>query len=179
VAVPTFPETTRATRAEGVLTSRDGTRLWWQSYAPPSPRATVVVFPGGGDHSGRYPGLTSALVSAGYAVALLDFRGHGRSDGRRWHVSRFGEYLDDADVFVASVREGAPEQPLFVVGHSMGGLIAATWGLTPGRGVAGVVLSSPYFRLAVEPPRAKLLGARLAGTGCRGCRRRPVSASRT
>jgi alpha-beta hydrolase superfamily lysophospholipase len=53
---------------------------------------------------------------------------------------------------------------VFVVGHSMGGLVAALWGMEPGRGVGGFVLSSPYFRLKLEPPRLKVLGARLAGT---------------
>ncbi|HET6922610.1 MAG TPA: alpha/beta hydrolase, partial [Anaeromyxobacteraceae bacterium] len=116
----------------------------------------------GGDHSGRYPGLTAALVRAGIEVALLDFRGHGRSGGKRWHVDRFDEYLGDLDVFLEKVRAEAEGRRLFLVGHSQGGLIAALWGLDP-RPVAGIVLSSPYLRLAFEPPRLKVALGRLVG----------------
>jgi alpha-beta hydrolase superfamily lysophospholipase len=64
---------------------------------------------------------------------------------------------------VAKLREDGLAGPLFVVGHSMGGLIAALWGLSHGREAAGFVLSSPYLRLAVEPPAVKVLAARLLG----------------
>jgi alpha-beta hydrolase superfamily lysophospholipase len=161
--VPAFPASTEARHDDGFLQGKGG-RLYWQRYVPPVPRATVAVLPGGGDHSGRYPGLTSALVRAGAEVVLLDFRGHGRSDGRRWHVDGFRDYLDDTDVFLDHVRAGAAGRKVFVVGHSQGGLIAASWGLSPARDVAGFVLSSPYLRLKLEPPRLKVLGARLVGT---------------
>jgi alpha-beta hydrolase superfamily lysophospholipase len=161
--VPTFPSASEAMHEEGFLHASDGVRLYWQRYAPPSPRATVAVLHGGGDHSGRYPGITSALVRAGLAVALVDFRGHGQSDGRRWHVDGFGEYLSDLDTFMAEVRAGAPRQKVFLVGHSQGGHIAALWGLSPGRGVAGVVLSSPYLQLAMKPPVVKVFVSLLVG----------------
>lgn len=161
--VPTFPSPAEAVREEGQLVSRDGTRLHWQRYAPPRPRATVAVLPGGGDHGGRYPALTRALVAAGFEVALLDFRGHGRSEGRRWHVDAFSEYHDDLDAFVAAVRERAGDRKLFVAAHSMGGLIAAGWGLLPGRRADGFVFSSPWLRPAVDPPRLKVALGRVAG----------------
>jgi alpha-beta hydrolase superfamily lysophospholipase len=93
----------------------------------------------------------------------VDFRGHGQSDGRRWYVDAFSDYLADLDAFVAKLREDGLAGPLFVVGHSMGGLIAALWGLSHGREVAGFVLSSPFFGLALEPPAVKVLAARLLG----------------
>ena len=153
MTVPAFPSPAEARREEGALRARDGLDLFWQRYRPEAPRATVAVLHGGGDHSGRYPGLTAALVRAGMEVALLDFRGHGRSGGARWHVMRFEEYLEDLEVFLERVRADAAGRRLFLVGHSQGGLIAARWGLDPMRPVAGVVLSSPWLRLAFEPPR--------------------------
>jgi len=68
------------------------------------------------------------------------------------------------DAFMAHVRAGAGGKKVLVVAHSQGALIAATWALAPERGVAGFVLSSPYFRLKFEPPRLKILVARLVGT---------------
>jgi alpha-beta hydrolase superfamily lysophospholipase len=158
-----YPSAAEARREEGLLHSKGGLRLHWLRHTPPDARGTVAVLPGGGDHSGRYPALTSALVKAGFSAAALDFRGHGRSEGRRWHIDSFQDYLDDLDAFMALVHEGADGGKVFVVAHSQGALIAVTWATEAPRDVGGFVLSSPYFRLKLTPPRLKVLGARLAG----------------
>jgi len=162
--VPSFPTEAEARHEEGFLNSADHLRLYWQRYTPASPRATVAVIHGGGDHSGRYPALTAALVRAGFQAALLDLRGHGQSDGRRFYVDAFSDYLHDVDAFFAKLRaDGLARGKLLVVAHSMGGLVASLWGLTHGAEVDGFVLSSPYFRLAMRPPLTKVVAARLAG----------------
>ncbi len=161
--VPAFPSASEASHQEGFLNSGDHLRLYWQRYRPPSPRATVAVLHGGGDHSGRYPALTAGLVRAGFEVALLDLRGHGQSDGRRWHVDTFDDYLADIDAFLGRLCQDGYAGKLFVAAHSMGSLIAARWGIDHWREPAGFVLSSPYLRLAMRPPLAKVWGARLAG----------------
>jgi alpha-beta hydrolase superfamily lysophospholipase len=164
VAVPAFPSASEARHEEGFVRSPDGVRLYWQRYRPPGePRATVAVLHGGGDHSGRYPGVTAALVRAGFEVAMVDFRGHGQSDGRRWHVDSFNDYFADLDTFMAKVREESAGRRIFVVGHSQGGLIAAAWGLEAGRAVSGIALSSPYLKLAFEPPVVKKYASLMLG----------------
>jgi len=164
MSVPTFPTEAEARHEEGFLNSADHLRLYWQRFTPPAARATVAVLHGGGDHSGRYPGITSALVRAGFQVALVDFRGHGQSDGRRWHVDAFSDYLSDLDAFVAKLSlDGVAGDQLFALGHSQGALIATLWGLSRGRHVSGFVLVSPWFRMAVRPPLPKLLAASLVG----------------
>jgi alpha-beta hydrolase superfamily lysophospholipase len=164
MSVPSFPSETEARHEEGFIDSADHLRLFWQRYTPPGARGTVLVLHGGGDHSGRYAGITSALVTAGFQVALLDFRGHGQSDGRRFHVDQFADYLSDLDALVAKLsQDGVAGDRLFVVAHSQGGLIAALWGLAMGRHISGFVLSSPYFRLARRPPLGKLLAAKVLG----------------
>ncbi|HEY6098767.1 MAG TPA: lysophospholipase, partial [Anaeromyxobacter sp.] len=101
---------------------------------------------------------------AGFQVALVDLRGHGQSDGRRWHVDAFQDNLSDLDAFVARLsQDGVAGDELFVVAHSHGALVAALWGMTRGRHVSGFVLSSPYFRLALRPPALKVLAAKLVG----------------
>lgn len=164
--LPTFPTDAEARHEEGFLNSADHLRLYWQRFTPQGApaRATAAVLHGGGDHSGRYAGITRALVGAGFQVALLDFRGHGQSDGRRWHVDAFRDYLHDLDAFVAKLsQDGIAGERLFAVGHSQGGLIAALWGASHGSLLSGMVLSSPYLKLALRPPAAKVLAARLAG----------------
>src|SRR5512138_2279908 len=156
--VPSFPIESEARHDEGFLNSADHLRLFWQRYTPADAIATVLVLHGGGDHSGRYPALTDALVRARLQVALVDLRGHGQSDGRRWHVDTFQDNVADLDAFVAKLsQDGVVGDQLFVVGHSHGALVAATWGLTRGRHVGGFVFSSPFFRLAEPPPLLKLL----------------------
>jgi alpha-beta hydrolase superfamily lysophospholipase len=163
MAVPVFPSEAEARREDGFVHARDGTRLFWQRYVPRAPRGTVAVLHGGGDHSGRYAGITRALVRAGFTVALLDFRGHGRSAGRRWYVSSFTDYLDDLDAFMARVRESDGGGAPFVCAHSQGALIAIRWALASRRDVSGFVLTSPYLRLALKPPPLKLLTAQVVG----------------
>jgi alpha-beta hydrolase superfamily lysophospholipase len=164
--VPSFPTEAEAHHEEGFLNSADRLRLYWQRYTPARARATVAVLHGGGDHSGRYPGITSELVKAGFQVALVDLRGHGQSDGRRWHIDAFSDYMSDLDAFVAKLsQDGVANDQLFVVAHSMGALVAAYWGLSRGRGrhVSGFVFSSPYLRLATKPPLVQVLAARAIG----------------
>ncbi len=166
MAVPRFPTDAEARHEEGFLNSVDHLRLFWQRYTPPSARATVVVIHGAADHSGRYPAITTALVRGGFQVALVDLRGHGQSDGRRWHVDSFQDYLHDLDAFVAKLsQDGVAGDRLFVLAHSQGALVAALWGMTRARGkhVSGFVLSSPYLELAMRPPALKVLVARIVG----------------
>jgi alpha-beta hydrolase superfamily lysophospholipase len=162
--LPSFPTEAEARHEEGFLNSADHLRLYWQRFTPPSPKATVLVLHGGGDHCGRYPGVTAALVAAGFQAALFDFRGHGQSDGRRWHVDAFADYLHDLDAFVAKLsQDGIARDRLFVLGHSQGALIGALWAVRHARLLSGLVLSSPYLRLALKPPAAKVLAAKLVG----------------
>jgi len=163
VTLPAFPRSDQALRIEGTVRSAGGIDIHFERYTPPRPRSTVMVLHGAGDHAGRYAGVTDALVSAGHEVALLDFRGHGRSGGRRWYVDRFEDYLSDLDAFAARVRADAAGRKLFVVAHSQGGHIAAHWGIKGGKDVAGFVLSNPYFRLAIDPPKVKIWTALLVG----------------
>lgn len=164
MSVPSYPSEVEAKHEEGFLNSADHLRLYWQRFTPARPLATVAVLHGGGDHSGRYPALTAALVKAGFQVALVDFRGHGQSDGRRWHVDAFADYVADLDAFVAKLsQDGIAGERLFAVAHSQGALVTALWGLTRGRHLSGFVLSSPYFRLALKPPAVKMLAARVLG----------------
>lgn len=163
MAIPVFPGSDLARHEAGAVRAAGGPEIHWERYTPPTPRSTVLVLHGAGDHLGRYAGLTDALVRAGHEVALLDFRGHGRSGGKRWFVDRFEDYLADLDAFAAPMREHAAGRKVFVAAHSQGGHIAAHWALGSGRWVDGVVLSNPYFRLAIDPPKVKMWSALLMG----------------
>ncbi len=146
---------------EGFFSARDGLRLFWHTARPASPAAHVAVVHGYAEHLGRHAEVTRALVDAGYTAHLLDCRGHGQSGGKRAHVDRFDDYLSDLDLFLARVREQARGLPVFLLGHSHGGLIAARYLLDKPDAVRGAVLSSPYFRLKLAVSPVKIMAGKL------------------
>lgn len=138
-----------AAGVESVLIRGDGARLYQHDLAPEhaGTGAVLALMHGYGEHSRRYDELAGYLVARGHVVCRLDARGHGRSTGQRGHVRRYDEYLDDFVAFVNAIVERHPGRPLFVLGHSNGGLIAVR-ALERGLpGVQGLVLTSPLLGL--------------------------------
>ena len=147
---------------EGYLKARDGLRLYWKAVAADVPRAVLVAVHGYGDHGGRYLHALEYFARHGYQGYAFDYRGHGRSDGRRGYVRRWDEYLDDLDVFLAWVEERRQGLPLFVLGQSHGGLLLGAWATRREGQAEGVVLTSPYLQLAMPVPAAKIAAGRVA-----------------
>lgn len=139
----------------GTLEGSDRLRLFYRWHPAAAPRAAVVVVHGIAEHSGRYVHVLDALNAHGCDALGLDLRGHGHSAGTRVYVDRFADYLDDVDAAVAQVRARRPGVPVFIVGHSMGGLVAVQHALARGDGIAGYILSSPGLRAAVHIPAWK------------------------
>ncbi len=141
-----------------------GMVYYYQHWIPHNAAALVVYVHGLGDHIDRYGALTQSLTQAGCAVAMFDQRGHGRSDGRRGHVERFMDWVDDLASFIHfSMAALPPGVPLFLVGHSMGALIGINFLLTHAAPVAGMVSLSAAFVPTVQIPHWKQnLGRRLA-----------------
>lgn len=138
--------------AELLIAPPAGPRLFEQVWLPEGkPKASVAVVHGLGEHSGRYAPLADDLTRHGYAVHALDLRGHGRSEGERAYVTSFGAYLDDLQRFLAKVRK--PGEPLFVLGHSMGGTIVTLAAIARGLDADGVILSGPALPDGRQPPR--------------------------
>ncbi|HJO26917.1 MAG: lysophospholipase [Planctomycetes bacterium] len=124
------------------------------------PRARLVLVHGFGEHSGRYGHVAAALNAAGVAVSACDLRGHGESGGTRVFIERFDDYLDDVDAVLAETRAKSSGEPLFLLGHSMGGQIAALHALRRKPDIAGLILSSPSMGFAVHVPAWKAAAGR-------------------
>jgi len=152
--------------APAPLAAADGVRLVCYASRPSGKaRGAVAVVHGYGEHAGRYFQLGGEFAARGFHMCAYDLRGHGRSAGRRGHVTRFKEYLDDTASFLDRVRSEAAGLPLFLLGHSMGGLIAAVFAeQRRPNDLAGLVLSAPFLRLAEPVPRYKLVLAHIAST---------------
>lgn len=134
------------------LRTADGLALHGQAWplAGPAARGSVLVVHGLGEHIGRHAGLAARLNAFGWQVAGYDLRGHGRSQGPRGGLPEGDALLHDVALMIDAVRSAWPG-PLVLLGHSMGGLIAARFvagGLDAARPpwqreVDGLVLSSP------------------------------------
>jgi acylglycerol lipase len=119
---------------------------------PATPKAMVALAHGYGEHVGRYGHVIEALNRRGYAVFAVDHRGHGASPGRRTSIRRFDDYVDDFHVLVGQARSRLPALPLYVLGHSMGGLIATRYALRHQRDLTGLVLSGPALIVGESVP---------------------------
>jgi alpha-beta hydrolase superfamily lysophospholipase len=149
------PESTLST-----YTASDGDNLAVQDWHLPEgvrPRATVLLVHGLGEHAGRYDGLARLLNHWRFAVRGYDQYGHGHSGGVRGSVPHQHRLLDDLADLVESTRNRTPELPLVLLGHSLGGLVAAGFvarGIVP---VDGLVLSSPALAPRLNAVQKMLL----------------------
>lgn len=117
-----------------LIQTREGIRIYYRQRLPAHPKAVVMICHGYAEHSSFYVQFMEFLAEHGYGAYALDHRGHGHSEAERGHLDRFEVFLEDLDVFVDHVRELHPTQPLFMFGHSMGGLISFNYGiLHPGK----------------------------------------------
>lgn len=108
----------------GQFSGRDGTKLYYEQWNPPEPKAGIIFVHGVGDHCGRYGPFTQYFLKHAYRVCLYDQRGHGKSEGKRSHVDDFESLYHDLEDYVKFCRKGSPENlPWFIVGHSLGGQI--------------------------------------------------------
>lgn len=145
----------RAERAvapeEGFVRTPDGLDLFWRSWLPEGEaRGTLLFVHGLGEHSGRYRNPVDYFAPRGWRCYAFDYRAHGRSPGAKVHIERFDDFLTDLETLRGLVAERHPKGPLVVVGHSQGGLITLLDAIRRPRGLAGVVVSSPF--LGIAPP---------------------------
>ncbi len=127
---------------EGTFKGVNGSIIYYRVWQPErEPRAVLLLAHGYAEHSGRYTHVADYFVGRGYAVYALDHRGHGQSAGRRGYFKRFQFLVDDLDTFFGLVRQRAPGRTVFLVGHSMGGLLAAAYTIQHPDRLDGLVLS--------------------------------------
>jgi alpha-beta hydrolase superfamily lysophospholipase len=131
----------------GRVRTADQLDLVCQSWISPAPRGVIVVVHGLAEHSGRYHDTAEFFCANNWSVYACDLRAHGHSPNPpkagRVHVRRFSDYFLDVDAVVQQAQKQHPDLPLFILGHSMGGLISISYALEKPDGLAGVIISSP------------------------------------
>ncbi|NND00263.1 MAG: alpha/beta hydrolase [Gammaproteobacteria bacterium] len=116
------------------------------------PKAVIMLVHGLGEHCERYSALAEALNDAGYALCSLDLPGHGHSSGLRGHISDFAEYETAVLGLYEKIKKCCPEQSVFILGHSMGGLITTHLLLNHQHLFKGALLSGAAIQSPQEPP---------------------------
>ncbi len=136
-------------------TTKDGLRLFGQSWMPSRPRGIILLVHGLAEHSGRYDGFAKSANAAGLGVFAIDLRGHGRSPGVALWINSFDDYLLDVDTLVETVKQSSVSCPLFLMGHSLGGAIAVRWvsqRAAKTTSLHGLVLSSAALKIGPGTP---------------------------
>jgi acylglycerol lipase len=141
-------ETTASNVSEERFKGDGGLNIFFRSWRPSGPpRAVVAIVPGFNSHSGYYFWVAAQLTAAGYAVYAVDLRGRGQSDGERYYVDRFEDYVGDVAHMVALARSRDKDLPVFVLGHSAGGVVSCLYTLELQAELAGLICMSFAFQV--------------------------------
>jgi acylglycerol lipase len=147
------------------IATRDGVAIhlhrWQAAPSFPKPLARIALVHGLAEHGRRYDAFALRLNAAGIELIAADLRGHGKSAGERVWIDHFDRYLFDTEALLEAAATTAPTDiPLVLMGHSMGGTIAALWVAERLAGsshpLAGLILSSPALKPGDDVPRWKL-----------------------
>jgi acylglycerol lipase len=133
-----------------------GLNIFMRSWRPEgTPRGVTVLIHGFNAHSGYMIWPAEQFVANGFASYALDLRGRGKSEGERFYVEKFSDYLGDVDKLVEIARADNPGVPVYVLGHSAGGVIASSYVFEHQDKIAGLICES--FALDVGLPNAAAL----------------------
>lgn len=133
---------------EEFFKGRNGTKLFMRTWRPSqAPRAVVVICHGVNSHSGQYLWVAEQLQVAGFVVYAYDHRGRGKSEGPRFYIDDIEDYTADLATFVQLAKTREPGLPVFLLGHSAGGVVSCTYALDHQAELAGFICESFAFEV--------------------------------
>jgi acylglycerol lipase len=143
---------------EAWLEREDGLRLFVRHWEPTDAvSASLVICHGVNSHGGQYLRAAEDFAARGFAVTVLDLRGRGRSDGERFYVESIDDYVADVSQAIERARSYHPDRPLYLLGHSAGGVTAVTYALDHQERIDGLICESFAFRVYAPNIALKLL----------------------
>lgn len=150
-------------RKEGYLTTREEAKIYYQTWLPlKQAKASVVLVHGLGSHSDWFSNVGERLVEADYGVYALDLYGNGKSSGQRGYINSWSDFRSDLNYFCQWVKSQNSEQPLFLFGHSLGGLIVLEYLLQLSPHVTGIIVMAPALGKVGISPMKILVGKLLS-----------------
>jgi acylglycerol lipase len=134
-------------REEGV-TGVGGLNIFVRSWRPAGKaRGVIAICHGVKSHSGYYTWAAEQFVANGFAVYAIDLRGRGKSDGDRFYLEKFDDYLSDVDTLVRLAKAREPGLPVFLLGHSAGGVVSSVYTLEHQAKLTGFICESFAFQV--------------------------------
>ena len=147
------------------LTTFDHLKLFCRRWEPENDaRGVIVLVHGLGEHSGRYLDFAERLNQAGFAVSAFDLRGHGRSAGPRGHLPSFDAYMADISTILDETFAHFPGIPIFLYGHSLGGILVLAYPLRKQSSLAGVVAAGAGLRSSIAEEKLKVFLSQVLGS---------------
>lgn len=145
--------------SEFYINSKDGTRLFYRRWSTKDTPAALIIFVHGfGEHSGRYNHWAEKFNHTGMAMTAVDYRGHGKADGKRGHTGSMKLLMDDIQVLIEQSVKDFPGIPCFLYGHSMGGNLVLNYHLRRDANFfKGIISGSPWLKLAFEAPKITVI----------------------
>ena len=138
--------------------TKDGLKLFAQVWEPEGEvKAVISLVHGLGEHSGRYKLLAQKFNEKGFVLLAFDQRGSGQSEGRRGHAPSYTVLLDDVEQLLDEAKKRYPGKARFIYGHSLGGNLALNYCLRRNPPLEGMIVTSPWLKLAVEPPLIQII----------------------
>jgi acylglycerol lipase len=144
---------TQISTTEEFVEGTGGAKIFLRSWRPATPpRGVIVISHGFNSHSGQYDWPARQFAAAGFAVYGADLRGRGNSLGERFYVESVDAYVGDVHLAVTAAKKREPGLPVFMLGHSAGGVIACTYALDHPAELAGLICESFAFRVPAPRP---------------------------
>lgn len=150
---------------EGIFRGVRDKNIYYQAYLPKSDiKGSIIIVHGLGEHSGRYDNVVKFLVPKGFAIYGFDLLGHGKSEGQREFVEKYEDFTETLTNYKNKVKSWQPEKPLFLLGHSMGGLIAAEYLIDHSNEFEGAIISAPLITIPDNISKLTVLAGKIFST---------------
>lgn len=145
--------------------THDGLQVYSKEWKPEGkPKAVVCLVHGLGEHVGRYEHVGKVLAEAGYALLGADLRGHGKTEGQRGHSPSYEVFMQDIDGLLREAAKRYPGVPVFLYGHSLGGILVLNYALRRKPAIQGVISTGAGLRTALEQQKMKVFLAKVLGS---------------
>lgn len=146
------------TVTEEIFRDANGIGIFFRSYRPNGQaRATIVICHGVNSHGGQYSWAAEQFASRGFAVYVIDLRGRGRSEGRRFYIDHIDQYVAGLKQLVSLARTREQGLPVYLLGHSAGGVVSTTYVLDNQTEIDGFICESFAFRVYAPKPALSLI----------------------
>jgi acylglycerol lipase len=143
---------------EGTFKGKKNFNLYYQGWIPErNARAVILIAHGVNEHCGRYAEIAGYFTSRNYAVYGFDYRGHGKSEGKRGYVEHFSYYIDDLKTFYNLASSFYPGRKVFLFGHSMGAAVSLAYTIHNSQTLSGIMISAVPIRVSPRLPVALIV----------------------